>query len=258
MSARDTILDKLNTALADPALPFPSVNPPRVLRGHHLKVDSRAGDLPTLAARFGEELEKVGGGFDIARSMSEARLLCISHLVSWMEADENARKGMVLKTGQEKSVLCWPPESLGVEGLVEALAVMEIDLVTPSDLRHDLHNDPNRDSVRLIRYGLTGVTAACAATGTMIFSTNEPGSSRSASLLPFRHMALIPFSRLYPHFEAWVAEHRSSETLVDLMRDSANISLITGPSKSADLEGVLTLGVHGPKLVHAILFDDSL
>jgi L-lactate utilization protein LutC len=84
-----------------------------------------------------------------------------------------------------------------------------------------------------------------------------PGVNRAASLLPFRHIALIPFSKIYPTMEHWLAEQREDGRLVDTYRSRANVSLITGPSKSADIEMALTLGVHGPKFVHAILFDDS-
>jgi hypothetical protein len=76
-------------------------------------------------------------------------------------------------------------------------------------------------------------------------------------LLPFRHVALIPFSRIYRNFEEWLAEQRELGTLVDTFRNRANLTLISGPSKSADIEMNMTLGVHGPKFVHAILFDDT-
>jgi hypothetical protein len=84
-----------------------------------------------------------------------------------------------------------------------------------------------------------------------------PGTSRSASLLPFRHIALIPFSSLYRNFEEWLAERREAGTLIDTIRNRSNLTMISGPSKSADIEMNLTLGVHGPKFVHAILFDDT-
>jgi L-lactate dehydrogenase complex protein LldG len=118
-----------------------------------------------------------------------------------------------------------------------------------------LDTPEERDEVRFIRYGLTGVEAAAAATGSMIMLAG-PRTSRAASLLPLRHIALIPFSRLYPTMEDWLAARRAAGQLDRLLRESANLTLITGPSKSADIEFHLTLGVHGPQVVHAILFED--
>lgn len=253
MDARESILDKLKSTLSQTDLPFPPADPPRVMRGHHRKVTEFVGDQPTLAERFGEELAKVGGSYEIAMSMAAARLMCVSRLTEWMEEDDNNRKGMTLETGQEQSILCWQPERLGIDGLNEALGTMGLTMVSPKELR----SEESRDAVRYIRYGLTSVTAACATTGTLIMASSTPGTSRSASLLPTRHLAIVPFSRLYTNFEAWISEQRASDTLIEAMRQNANISLITGPSKSADIEGALTLGVHGPKYVHALLFDDS-
>ena len=67
---------------------------------------------------------------------------------------------------------------------------------------------------------------------------------------------MIPFSRLFATAEDWLAEMRYAGGLDAYIRRSRNISIVTGPSKSADLEGNLTMGVHGPKVVHAVLFDD--
>ena len=81
-------------------------------------------------------------------------------------------------------------------------------------------------------------------------------NSRAASLTPFRHLVVIPLSRLFASGEEWLAEMRYAGELDAFVRASRNLSIITGPSKSADLEGILTMGVHGPKVVHTVLFDD--
>ena len=217
-----------------------------------MTVTRAEGDLPMLAQRFGEELTALHGSYEIAQTPTEARLALINRLITWMEQEEAERKGAVITTGQERSVLAWSSDQLPLDGLGPALNDLGLQLVAPINLRVG----PGRDQVRHIRYGVSGVSAAFAATGSMLMIAG-PGTNRAASLLSFRHLALIPFSSLYPSIEDWLAEQRDAGKLDQIYRSRANVTLITGPSKSADIEMVLTLGVHGPKFVHAILFDDS-
>ena len=82
------------------------------------------------------------------------------------------------------------------------------------------------------------------------------GKNRAAALLPLYHIAVIPFSRIYPSIEAWFEVMRNEGDLDDRVRGCSQLTFVTGPSKSADIELNLTLGVHGPKMVHALMFDD--
>ena len=251
-TARDDILSNLRATLARPDLRFPPVGAEPLTSVTRMTVTSAEGDLPLLAHRFGEELTALHGSYEIAQTPTEARLALISHLITWIEQEEAERKGAVIATGQERSVLAWSSDQLPLDGLGPALNDLGLKLIAPINLRAG----PGRDQVRHIRYGVSGVSAAFAATGSMLMIAG-PGTNRVASLLPFRHLALIPFSRLYPTLEDWLAEQRNAGKLDQIYRTRANLTLITGPSKSADIEMNLTLGVHGPKFVHAILFDDT-
>jgi L-lactate dehydrogenase complex protein LldG len=251
-SARDDILGKLRSSLARPDLRFPPLNPPALTRETRMTVTRADGGLEELAQRFGEEITALHGTFEIAETATEARLALINRIMAWIQQEETERKGAVITTGQERSILAWSSNNLPIENLGAALEDLGLKLVAPTTLR----TTEERDKVRHIRYGVTGVEAAFAATGSMLMLAG-PGTSRSASLLPFRHVALIPYSRLYRNFEEWLSEQRDAGTLVDTYRNRANLTLVSGPSKSADIEMNLTLGVHGPKFVHAILFDDT-
>lgn len=249
MSSRDTILNALRTTLNRADLPFPPVNPPALTGATRMTVTRADGCSRDLAERFGRELSTLHGSYEIVETASEARLALISRLLSLMAEAERMRSSGALVTGQERKVLSWQPEMLPVPGLADSLADMEIELVAPEEIL----SERDRNAVRHIPYGLTGVEAAFASTGSMLMATGA-ATSRSASLLPLRHIALIPSSRLFPTMEAWLASFEGDEHLVETVRNTANFSMITGPSKSADIGGELTLGVHGPKFVHAILF----
>lgn len=252
MSTRDEILSRIRVILSRPDLPFPPADAPPLTAEERMTVTAAEGDSAELARRFGAELAALYGTFEILDSPIEARLALVNRLNDWAAEEEAARKGPKLETGQERTVLSWAADELPVGGLEETLADVGWTLLAPQELR----SPESREAVRFIRYGLTGVEAAFAATGSLLVVSGA-GRSRSASLLPLRHIALVPFSRLYPTVEAWLAERRMQGDLVDLLRQHAGWNMITGPSKSADIEFNLTLGVHGPKFVHAILFRDA-
>ncbi len=249
MTARNEILTKLRTALqsADRSFPPRTVEP--LTPETRMTVTTAEGDKLRLAQRFGAELMRLHGSFEIVESAAEARLALINRLLAWMAEEKATHKGARLETGQDRTILSWAPATLPVPGLDDALRDMGMLVVSPTELR----SEESRAAVRFVRYGMTGVEAAFAATGSLLV-TSGAHTNRAASLLPFRHIALVPFERLYPNGEAWLSEQRQAGTLVDFVRSRANLALISGPSKSADIEMNLTLGVHGPKFVHAILF----
>jgi L-lactate dehydrogenase complex protein LldG len=91
-----------------------------------------------------------------------------------------------------------------------------------------------------------GVSEACyglADTGSVVFlSSEEP---RGSSLLPAVHVAMLREDRILPGL---------SELFEALGPDlPSGVAIVTGPSRSADIEQVLAVGVHGPGEVHVVL-----
>lgn len=96
--------------------------------------------------------------------------------------------------------------------------------------------------------GISMADAALAETGTVVISSG-PGKSRLATLLPPVHIALVPADRLTADLFTWTAGRRGALP--------ANVVLVSGPSKTADIEQTMAIGVHGPKRFIAVLFDDQ-
>jgi L-lactate dehydrogenase complex protein LldG len=75
------------------------------------------------------------------------------------------------------------------------------------------------------------------------------GQSRLASLLPPIHVAVLKRRAIVYSLPMLLREQAALAT------SGANFVCITGPSRTADIEHVLTRGVHGPKDVHVVLVD---
>jgi L-lactate dehydrogenase complex protein LldF len=98
----------------------------------------------------------------------------------------------------------------------------------------------------LLKVGITGAVAGIADTGTLLV-TSGPGRPLTASLLPDIHIAILPASRIRGSLEEALAGSDVS--------DASAAVLITGPSRTADIEMALTIGVHGPKQLVVFLVE---
>lgn len=91
--------------------------------------------------------------------------------------------------------------------------------------------------------GITGADFAIADTGTLVLLSG-PEQPRLTSLLPPVHIAILEKETIVPNIHALFAKLGESHENYD--RLCSCISFITGPSRTADIELNLTLGVHGP------------
>ena len=100
--------------------------------------------------------------------------------------------------------------------------------------------------------GLTTAQAAIAETGTLVLESNEE-RHRLVSLLPPVHIALVEAANICATLgEALTGVKRKGPSGM-----SRAITFITGPSRTADIELTLTIGVHGPKELYVIVNDGS-
>ncbi len=106
-----------------------------------------------------------------------------------------------------------------------------------------------RDAMASADLGITGVDYAIAETGTCVIIPTT-GSSRLVSLLPPVHIALVERGQVLPSLDELFTLRRRDFVAGDL---GSYMSLITGPSRTADIEYKLVTGVHGPGEVHMVL-----
>lgn len=143
------------------------------------------------------------------------------------------------------TVVAWMPPELKNYDLGNILAPLGAGMV----VRWAPTADMRQVSAQAV-LGITGAAWAVAETGTVaLYSTPETGLL--ASVLPPAHLMLVRADTIV----ATVAEglrQVAGQPLPPLMK------LITGPSMTADIEGTLVTGVHGPGKVGVVVYDRSM
>ncbi len=100
--------------------------------------------------------------------------------------------------------------------------------------------------------GITCAAYGMADTGTIVVCSGQAGG-RIESLLPPVHIALLKTSDLVPGLPDLPAALDRDRRL----EQSSAVTLITGPSRTADIELTLTIGVHGPKQLFIVIVNDT-
>ncbi len=186
-----------------------------------------------LAEQFATELRK---------------LECDSYLCS-NEAAALELIASILTSHSARQVIAWDMDQIGLAGLSELLAQHEIqnENITVGGIQRAAQLQELEPATVCI----TGADVAIAESATIVLHSGA-GRPRLASLLAPIYIAVLRRSQLVRGLgEALVALR--SRYPNDFFGDASTLTLITGPSRTADIELTLTLGVHGPREVHAII-----
>lgn len=188
------------------------------------------GAGPDPVARFCQQLTTAGGQAHVVADAATAA----ARVVSLVQSKSAAH--VLLGTGPYLDPL----------GLVERLAALNIRVTSVAGLTPETAREPFFGA----EIGISGVAALIAETGSIVMAA-RPDEPRSVSLLPPLHIAVAHRSQVVPD-------------LFDLFQQlgfagamPSCLTLITGPSKTGDIELKLVTGVHGPGEVHVVLISET-
>jgi L-lactate utilization protein LutC len=94
--------------------------------------------------------------------------------------------------------------------------------------------------------GITSADYALADTGTLVM-LSSPREARMISLLPPAHIAVVPRARILTGLDELLS------LVPNPAEATSSMVLITGPSRTADIEQILVRGVHGPGLLTVVV-----
>lgn len=126
--------------------------------------------------------------------------------------------------------------------IAEALADEGVGVVDYAEVARD------RDRLGRLDATVTGCQAAVAATGSIL--TGAATAGRAGALIAPLHVCLVEERRIFPGLLSVM------RALPDLAPGSA-LALQSGPSRTADIEKTLILGMHGPRTVHVVIVEDG-
>ena len=241
--------------------------------------------LPELLEQFTERLAAVGGVVHLAKDAAEARDI-IGQLCwnagSGLPAGTRMVVTKVKSMASEEIELNPYLEGLGVEVVETDLGERMVQLthshpshliapaihLTKEDAAEVFGVEPTVEAIQQearkslrkkfieATVGISGANMAIAETGTIVLVTNE-GNADLTTTLPPVHIALFGMDKLVATLDDAVAVLRMLPRSGTGQIISSYVNWITGPSRSADIEQSLTIGVHGPRELHCVILDNG-
>lgn len=215
-TSRNKILGRLNAAINPGAQDAPQVQHP-----------------PVEALGADEKIERLKKFMEAVRT--EVHVI---EVADWVDPLKRILKKRALKT------LLYAPETTIGEQLKDQWPIDGADL--PELVTYEGDIEDFKDELFQIDAAITSTVGGIAETGVIILwpDTKEP---RLMSLVPPIHIAVLEADKIYNTFsEAIQTENWPAKM-------PTNVLLISGPSKTADIELTLAFGVHGPKELIVII-----
>ena len=219
---REDFLQHIADRLGRPRQTTPPARDVRGVPSFYREEPFGEGAVVDKVERFREELSALGGHVDVVDHIGQAR-----HVLQRVVAESQV-------------VVTWHRDVYGG---------WELDCLWESE---KVYSDPAApdfmDMAKKADIGITTVQYAVANTGTIVLYTTDK-QPRSVSLLPAIHVALMKESQIVS---------RMGEVFEPLQRVRgrelpSSVHFITGPSRSSDIENDLSIGVHGPVAVRAVV-----
>lgn len=168
--------------------------------------------------RFLDEIKKLSG---VGQKLAPAD---IGSALKTLVTEQNIHKATVWNTAHLKQL-----------GIANTLRSLGVGLVSPNADKHEIAQ---------CDLGITEADYLLPETGTLVLRSSSE-KPRAVSLVPRVHLAIVHPEMLRADMHQVFAEAKESNYLV----------FITGPSRTADIELTVTLGVHGPKNLYVWMMD---
>ena len=241
--------------------------------------------LPELLDQFTQRLAAVGGVVHLAKDAAEARDI-IGQLCwnagSGLPAGTRMVVTKVKSMASEEIELNPYLENLGIEVVETDLGERMVQLthtrpshliapaihLTKENAAEVFGTEPTVEAIQSharaslrkkfieASVGISGANMAIAETGTLVLVTNE-GNADLTTTLPPVHIALFGIDKLVASLDDAVAVLRMLPRSGTGQIITSYVNWITGPSRSADIEQSLTIGVHGPRELHCVILDNG-
>jgi len=213
MNAREAILARVRAAARTGRVPTGHAGSPKTSAQEERSAKALASRSEDLLTHFSRELAALGVDCHV-------------------ESTADAVRARIEGLARDKTILSWDPDRLPYE----------VGSILPAAAT----GAAGRSVQAGAALGVTGCHAAIAETGSLVVLSG-PGTPRTASLLPPEHLCVVRRADLYASMGEFFRVRAA-----DIAAASC-CTFITGPSRTADIELTLTLGVHGPGKVVVIV-----